>query len=57
MKVKNYIQFINEDIEYKDNSYDSEWKLPISQERLKLERYLDEILLEITDLGLSLIHI
>jgi 2'-5' RNA ligase len=44
---------INESIEYNDNTYDSEWKLPISQERLKLERYLDEILLEITDLGYS----
>ena len=51
MKVKNYIQFINESIEYNDNTYDSEWKLPTSQERLKLERYLDDILLEITDLG------
>jgi hypothetical protein len=42
---------INESIEYNDNTYDSEWKLPTSQERLKLERYLDNILLEITDLG------
>lgn len=42
---------INESIEYNDNTYDSEWKLPTSQERLKLERYLDDILLEITDLG------
>ncbi len=44
---------INESIEYNDNTYDSEWKLPTSQERLKLERYLDDILLEITDLGYS----
>jgi hypothetical protein len=42
---------INESVEYEGNSYDSEWKLPTSQERLKLERYLDNILLEITDLG------
>jgi DNA polymerase III epsilon subunit-like protein len=51
MKVKNYIKFINESIEYNDNTYDSEWKLPTSQERLELQRYLDDILLEITDLG------
>ena len=51
MKINNFKQFVKESIEYNDNKYDSEWKLPISQERLKLERYLDNILLEITDLG------
>jgi 2'-5' RNA ligase/DNA polymerase III epsilon subunit-like protein len=42
---------INESVEYEGNSYDSEWKLPTSQERLELERYLNDILLEIKDLG------
>jgi 2'-5' RNA ligase len=42
---------INESVEYEGNSYDSEWKLPTSQERLELERYLNDIFLEIKDLG------
>jgi DNA polymerase III epsilon subunit-like protein len=54
MRILKYLDYnINESIEYNDNTYDSEWKLPTSQERLKLERYLDDILLEITDLGYS----
>jgi DNA polymerase III epsilon subunit-like protein len=53
MKIRKYIQFVNENIDHEGNSYDSEWKLPTSDQRLELERYLDSILLEITDLGYS----
>jgi hypothetical protein len=54
MRILKYIDYnINESFEHGANSYDSEWKLPTSKERLELERDLDDILLEITDLGYS----
>ena len=53
MKINNYKQFINESIKYGDLEYDSEWKLPINPIRIELEKYLNQFLLEIKDLGYS----
>lgn len=59
MRIKNYIQFINESLgifrvptlKHGDLEYDSEWKLPTSPIRKELESYLRNILLELEDLG------
>lgn len=53
MKINNYKQFINESIKHGDLEYDSEWKLPTSSIRKELEKYINQFLLEIKDLGYS----
>lgn len=46
MKIYNFFDFIRESLEY-----DSEWKLPTSTIRKELESYINDILLELVDLG------